>query len=331
MNQAIIETLEHRRLLAASLGDDGTLRLSGTRGNDRIAVFVSQTQPNMLVTRINATEQLWTLAEVTRIWISGGRGDDSVSLFNLPVAARTYGGAGDDTILGGSLRNRIFGGHGNDTISGGATRDMVYGDAGDDVIRGGGGSDVLHGGDGADTLGGDAGHDRASGGADPDRLRGNAGRDSLLGGDETDWLDGGNDDDLLDSGPGDDYLKGVDGRDRLFGGTGNNFMLGGKGDDVLWGGAGNDTLEGGGGDDDLNGEADLDQLIGGPGNDDFYDLAGSAVDENEVEDEGLNLNSTPTSRSDSFSGRMPFFGVGVGDHAEWGNSSTPRGFTSPWP
>jgi Ca2+-binding RTX toxin-like protein len=48
---------------------------------------------------------------------------------------RLFGGAGSDTILGGSAAERLEGRGGNDTLDGGAGIDVIRGDAGTDTIR----------------------------------------------------------------------------------------------------------------------------------------------------------------------------------------------------
>jgi Ca2+-binding RTX toxin-like protein len=70
-----------------------------------------------------------------------------------------YGGAGNDSIEGGSItsnaetgRDTLYGGDGNDTVQGDEGIDQVYGGAGRDVLRGSEGVDWLYGGVGNDTL-----------------------------------------------------------------------------------------------------------------------------------------------------------------------------------
>jgi Ca2+-binding RTX toxin-like protein len=101
-----------------------------------------------------------------RVRLDGRGGDDVLS---VPGSAGSWpsappavvrGGAGDDLVRGGYLRDRLLGGPGNDRI---------YGNGYPDVIKGGPGRDRLWGGKRADTLLGGGGRDRADGGPARDR------------------------------------------------------------------------------------------------------------------------------------------------------------------
>lgn len=81
---------------------------------------------------------------------------------------RAVGGAGNDTITGNALANRLHGRGGDDTISGGGRADILAGGRGNDVLAGGRGNDRLFGGAGDDLLTGGAGSDRLMGGAGAD-------------------------------------------------------------------------------------------------------------------------------------------------------------------
>jgi hypothetical protein len=65
-----------------------------------------------------------------------------------------YGGAGNDTLVGGFLNDRLEGGDGDDLLIGGT---QITGDA--DTLLGGTGNDLLIGQSGADSLDGGAGED----------------------------------------------------------------------------------------------------------------------------------------------------------------------------
>jgi hypothetical protein len=69
---------------------------------------------------------------------------------------------------------------GNDTLSGSIVADRLYGHAGNDTLSGGGGNDLLRGGSGDDTLNGDAGNDLLIGGAGQDTLNGGTGDDTMV-------------------------------------------------------------------------------------------------------------------------------------------------------
>src|SRR6476620_10865294 len=84
-----------------------------------------------------------------------------------PTVANTrliqvFGQAGNDTItlneaVGALPAANLFGGAGNDTLTGGSGGDQLFGQAGNDTLLGKGGFDFLFGGTDNDTLtGGDA-------------------------------------------------------------------------------------------------------------------------------------------------------------------------------
>ncbi|MCO6419079.1 hypothetical protein JYK14_23385 [Siccirubricoccus sp. KC 17139] len=162
------------------------------------------------------------------------------------------GGAGNDTIGGNELGNRLWGGEGNDSLSGLA------------------GSDTLEGGAGADTLDGGAGNDTLDGGAGPDLLLGGPGDDLYLVTAAEDLVteaaNGGSD--TIQSGASftlPDHVEALTltGTGDLSG-IGNalgNRIAGNAGNDLLDGGGGNDTLAGGAGDDTYVVDSSGDRLV----------------------------------------------------------------------
>ncbi|MEY4806522.1 MAG: hypothetical protein RLZZ206_911, partial [Cyanobacteriota bacterium] len=90
------------------------------------------------------------------------------------------GGAttGPDQLGGfGDIANRIDGLAGNDTLYGAGLDDRLLGGAGNDVLHGYGGNDDLQGGSGDDWLGGDLGNDTLIAGGGNDTLIGGVGND----------------------------------------------------------------------------------------------------------------------------------------------------------
>ena len=72
-----------------------------------------------------------TVANTTEIQVSGQSGNDIISLDEINgalPAAQLSGGAGDDTLIGGS---------GADQLSGDAGNDTLLGKGGDDILAGG--------------------------------------------------------------------------------------------------------------------------------------------------------------------------------------------------
>ncbi len=212
--------------------------------------------------------------------------------------ARIIGGIGNDFLVGfDALINVIYGGAGDDTIRGGSQSDVLVGEAGRDTINGGAGNDTLYGGGGDDTMSGGLGVDKLFGDGGNDRLDGNEGDDVLNGGIGLDVMSGGvgNDSYVVDN-IGDvvieragegvdtvttsiDYVAGVNIENVVLAGSaalainGNalgNVVVGNAADNRINGNDGNDDLSGAGGNDQLNGGSGLDRVSGGIGNDGIF-------------------------------------------------------------
>src|SRR5205823_2465587 len=90
-------------------------------------------------------------AAFAHLLVYGYGGDDTLRLIGgLAVPALLFGGDGNDTFnaidAGGSIANNILvGGAGNDSISGGSGRDLLIGGPGTDALGGAGGDDILIG------------------------------------------------------------------------------------------------------------------------------------------------------------------------------------------
>ncbi len=216
-----------------------------------------------------ASNQVLVFPGVTgKVRVRSGSGNDLVDATGLQsISAEIYGGAGNDTLLGGEADDFIDGdggeGIGNDEIDGGAGNDTIYGDGprgldrsdlfGEDVIRGGEGNDLIYadGSEGSnnDYIDAGAGDDTVFADGSSPRLEGGTfGADTILGGSGNDTIvadgaegagdeiDAGDDDDLVIAGDGNDTVDGSDGRDLLIGGRGVDSLDGNIGDDLLIGG-----------------------------------------------------------------------------------------------
>jgi len=242
-----VESLEQRKLMTVgmSLSANGLLSIRGDDTADNITVY--QTSGVTLVKSINSAgvlniTNMGTSVKALDIDVKGG--NDIVNN-NTALPSTIYGGAGDDTINGGSARDDIYGQQGNDTLRGNGGSDVLWGYTGNDTLYGSAGSDSLYGQDGDDVLFGGGGSDWLSGGAGADSLYGDdwlgativdgvaAGKDTMYGGDGNDMLYGGANNDTLYGGAGDDHLFGYDGNDRLFGEMGTDTLCGQAGDDFL--------------------------------------------------------------------------------------------------
>jgi Ca2+-binding RTX toxin-like protein len=224
-----------------------------------------------------------TIAGTSTIEIFGKGGNDTITLDETNGAlpgAQLFGGAGKDTITGGSGADQIFGGSGDDVLNGKGGDDSLFGGSGNDVLTGGAGTDQFFGqagndtmiwnpGDGSDVFEGGDGTDTAvvNGGsaaeaftiaADGERVRfdrTSPGPFSIdIGTTENLVLNAGGGDDVITAGNGLASLiqltiDGGAGNDTITGGDGNDVLLGGDGNDVITGGRGADVASLGAGDD----------------------------------------------------------------------------------
>src|SRR6266508_1311357 len=229
-------------------------------------------------------------------------------LGGTPTVANTaliqvFGQGGNDTITlneanGALPRANLFGGAGNDTLTGGSGADMLFGQAGNDTLLGKGGFDFLFGGSENDILIGGDGDDQVFGESGNDRLVWNPGDDTDLneGGDGIDTVEvnGGNGAEVfsaaanatrvrfdritpapfsLDIGTSENLVLNANGGDDSFSATGNLAALiqitvdGGAGNDTLNGGDGADVLLGGDGNDVIDGNRGNDLVLLGAGDD----------------------------------------------------------------
>src|SRR4051794_18078400 len=263
MSAPSIQHLETRRLLAATLATTGVLDITGTSGNDTLAVALSGT--NVGVKLNTASPQIFAASKVKAIHVNAGIGNDRVTIgVSLPGAV-------------------IHGADGNDTITGGSGNDTIYGDNGNDSLLGGNGNDTMDGGAGNDTLSGQGGFDSADYRSAASAVRltldkvANDGRvaigerDNVI---DAEQLLGGIYNDTITGDAGFNQIYGGTGNDEIHGGGGNDDLHGGPGSDKLYGGDGNDTIKGDDGNDLLGGENGNDYLDGGLGADGIYGNAG---------------------------------------------------------
>ena len=259
---------------------------TGTFGTGTLTVIGDAADNDIEVSR-NAAGAL--LVNDGAVRIAGG----------TPTVANTaltsvFGLGGNDTITldernGALPAANLFGGAGNDTLSGGSGADQLFGEAGNDTLLGKGGADLLFGGAGNDVLTGGDGDDQMFGQSGDDRMIWNPGDDSDLmeGGDGNDTaeVNGGNGSEVftvaangtrvqfdrvspapfsIDIGSTENHVVNMNGGDDTFsasgnlsplisltvdGGAGNDRILGGNGADVLLGGEGNDFIDGNQGND----------------------------------------------------------------------------------
>ena len=155
----MIDTLESRKLLAATLAD-GVLTVEGTARNDVIHVSLSSDGETITVRessggrfrRGEPTETEFAAADVESIVVNAGAGNDTITLSGkrrtpLEIPATLNGGEGDDNLFGAAGADSISGDAGDDLIAGGPGADSLFGGDGDDLIKARDGEvDVVDGG-----------------------------------------------------------------------------------------------------------------------------------------------------------------------------------------
>ncbi len=195
----MFETLESRRLMAVTCGISGGVFLNVSSDNAADQIKIDQQGTDLVVWRmcqITPTVSTWKVffytpaATISKIYVSGGGGNDSVSIDpSVTLNTVVWGGDGYDSIFGGAGNDYLDGGAGNDVIGGGGANDTLLGGDGDDALYGGNGNDVLFAGAGNDFLEGDAGSDYMDGSDGNDYLYakdGVFGNDTIYGGAGTD-------------------------------------------------------------------------------------------------------------------------------------------------
>ena len=183
----MIEPLEGRRMLSATLAAGGVLKLTGNAKNNQFSLFYSAFfggyVTNDAVQGQVGVAKTFAKAAVKRIEIVAGAGNDSYTftgtgkipitfkggtgndLFQVTAAtgqAVAYGEAGDDYLIGAEGHDKFFGGPGADELRGNKGNDTLQGDAGVDTLAGGDGKDVFVARDGyRDKITGEGGVDKA--------------------------------------------------------------------------------------------------------------------------------------------------------------------------
>ena len=210
---------------------------------------------------------------VSYIVIYGDDGNDLIhSITSQLGLAIMYGGAGADTLIGGTGSNNFYIDEFDTIVETGGddivlvTFDFVLPDGFESVTAIGGSVSSLVGNDGDNRI-------FSYESLDGTELRGLAGND---------WLHGGIFGDRLFGGAGSDLLEADAGADLLDGGAGADSLSGSGGNDTLRGGSGNDTIDGGGGRDLIDGGAGIDTVR--------YDFVGELI----VVDLGAKVARFPT-------------------------------------
>ena len=115
------------------------LFVAATPGNDQVQLVRVGRQVRVLV---NGADQ-GLFAATGSVFISGGGGNDVLTIGRLKNPVVFLGGDGDDSLTGGAKGDILVGGPGTDILNGGAGRDLIIGGDGADTINGAGGNDLL--------------------------------------------------------------------------------------------------------------------------------------------------------------------------------------------
>jgi Ca2+-binding RTX toxin-like protein len=183
-----IEVLEERRLFAYAYqvidyGDK--LQINGTNSNDIITLQLAADH-KLLVVAVDGHHSNFALGKISQVLIYAKRGNDKVNIddSNGPIICLTYiyGGAGNDTLRGGSGADSIEGADGNDFLDAGNGPDVLNGGKGNDTLKGGAGDDQLYGADGKDYLYGGDGSDQLLVSNGRDVIYGGRGDDAFIAG-----------------------------------------------------------------------------------------------------------------------------------------------------
>ena len=140
---------------------DGELEVMGGNGDDRLALQLQSGNPAVLQIDVGddgSGEFSIPRAEIARLLLEGGNGDDSLRIdesngvFTDVIPTTVDGANGNDRLVGASGAVTLQGGNGNDVLAGGAGAETLVGGNGDDSIDGNKGNDVAVMGNGDDTF-----------------------------------------------------------------------------------------------------------------------------------------------------------------------------------
>jgi Ca2+-binding RTX toxin-like protein len=280
----------------AILPSDAHVRFWAVGGASKNLTSGDDTYTGQFVERVFGGKGDDTIDQGNANEVHGDQGNDILTATGVILAARLFGGVGDDRLAVPTGFGEAFGEAGNDLLISGAGGPGIvrfYGGPGSDSLSGSNNNDVLDSGDDGDSLFGAAGSDSLYGGASNDTLDGGSGADRMRGGIGNDTYVVDNGDDVVDEfvGAGIDRVVSaitfsLASTARVVGsiedltlsgatgisGTGNNLanvITGNNFANTLSGGIGNDTLNGGLGNDRLIGGVGIDRLTGAANNDIF--------------------------------------------------------------
>src|SRR5262245_37744235 len=147
-----LESLETRLMPAVTasyLASAQTLSVFGDASNNTIEI-TRNAAGQLLVNggAVAITGGTATIANTATIQAFGQGGHDTITLNEANGAlpqAMLFGGAGNDTLIGGSGGDQLFGQSGNDTLLGKGGADNLFGGTENDTLTGGDANDQVFG------------------------------------------------------------------------------------------------------------------------------------------------------------------------------------------
>ena len=156
------DTLQGNNVANTLRGNNGSDTLTGNSGNDKLFGGAGKDRlqgdagNDILnggagVDTIIYTGDTAATVKLNGVWRgmaqNTGHGRDTIT-----GVENVTSGAGDDTLRGSSVSNKLIGNNGDDTLAGFGGDDTLGGGGGNDILKGGVGKDILLGGAGADTF-----------------------------------------------------------------------------------------------------------------------------------------------------------------------------------
>ena len=106
--------------------DGSTLRVAGDGASNKVALFNDSTTLVIDVGQDGTADFTFARSAFTAVSVTAGGGDDEVRFQGLPLDGVTIdGGAGNDSLFGGSGAETLLGGAGNDLIDGNQGADTL--------------------------------------------------------------------------------------------------------------------------------------------------------------------------------------------------------------
>ncbi len=216
--------------------------------------------------------------------ITGGAGHDSINggsgndiIYTTSGNSTITGGTGHDSIVGGSGNDIIYTTSGNTTITGGSGHDSIVGGTGNDIIYTTSGNSTITSGSGHDSITGGTGNDIIYTTSGNTTVTSGSGHDSIVGGSGNDIIYTTSGNSTITSGSGQDCIIGGTGNDIIYTTSGNSTITGGTGTDCIVGGSGNDIIYTTSGNSTITSGSGHDSITGGTGNDIIYTTSGNTT------------------------------------------------------